>query len=66
LRAIRGRTAGYAFTPTGHVELYGDADEFPICRVGVHSFSFELCRERFVVPGLPSMVLAGNRSYLEP
>lgn len=66
LRAIRGKKAGYAFTPTGRVELYGDAGDIPICRVGVQSFPFELCRERFLVPGLRALALAGDRSYLDP
>ncbi|MEP7121790.1 MAG: WD40 repeat domain-containing protein [Byssovorax sp.] len=67
LRAIRGRQAGYAFAPTGHVEMYGaKVDDIPICRVGVQSFPFELCRERFLVPGLRARVLAGDRAYLEP
>lgn len=72
LRALRSHNASYAFTPgpTPYIELLGPeaetAAEFPICRIGSLSFPFELCRERFEVPGLFAKALAGDGSYAEP
>ncbi len=52
LRGVSGRDAAYAFAPTGEIEMFGEARDFPICRVGAVSVPFELCEERFVEPGL--------------
>ncbi|MBI2393526.1 MAG: hypothetical protein HYV09_28360 [Deltaproteobacteria bacterium] len=57
LRAVDARDAAYAFAPTGELELFGDARDFPICRVGPLSVAFELCEERFVEPGLLARLL---------
>jgi WD40 repeat protein len=57
LRAVDGRDAGYAFTPGGDLELFGDARDFPICRVGPLSVPFELCEERYVEVGLLGRIL---------
>lgn len=57
LRAVDARDAAYAFTPGGDLEIFGDARDFPICRVGPLSVPFELCEERHVDPGLLGRIL---------
>lgn len=57
LRAVDARDAAYAFTPNGDLELFGDARDFPICRVGPVSVPFELCEERHVESGLLGRIL---------
>lgn len=57
LRAVDARDAAYAFTPNGDLEVFGDARDFPICRVGPLSVPFELCEERHVEQGLLGRLL---------
>lgn len=60
LRAVAGSDAAYAFAPNGEVELFGEARDYPVCRVGPISVAFELCEERFVTPGLLARTLRGE------
>ncbi len=60
LRAVAGSDAAYAFAPTGEVEFFGDARDYPVCRVGPISVAFELCEERFVTPGLLARTRRGE------
>jgi WD40 repeat protein len=57
LRAVAGSDAAYVFTPTGEIELFGEAREYPVCRVGALSVPFELCEERFSERGLLARTL---------
>jgi WD40 repeat protein len=70
LRGLAEKDALYAFTPTGHIDLLGPdacaARTYPVCRIGALVFPFDVCEERFLVPGLLAMVHAGDTSYLEP
>jgi len=67
LRPIHGVDSGYVFTPTGRIEIFGDAARaYPICRVGPWSLPFEVCEERFSVKGLAPRALAGESAYLDP
>ena len=69
-RGIAGADAGYVSTPSGHYDFVGAepdrAEERVLCRVGPLAFPFELCAERFRVPGLLARALGGDESYLEP
>jgi WD40 repeat protein len=68
-RAVENTEDGYALTPgpEARIELFGKAGrEFPLCRLGVKSYRFALCQERFEVRGLAAKVLAGDESYLDP
>ena len=70
LRALRGGTAGYVFTPDSFIELVGAASEaaadYPLCRVGAVAFPFAVCRERFEVRSLLTKVIAGDTSHRLP
>jgi hypothetical protein len=66
IRALNDRDGAYAFAPSGHIELFGNVREFPICRIGAASFPFELCAERYLTKGLVAMIAAGSDAYLEP
>jgi WD40 repeat protein len=69
IRPIEGSADAYAFTPgpNARIELFGNRGlSFPLCRLGTKSYRFELCRERFEVPGLSAKVIAGDSSYLDP
>jgi len=57
LRAVAGSDAAYVFAPTGEIELFGEAREYPVCRVGALSVPYELCEERFAERGLLSRLL---------
>lgn len=57
LRAVAGVDAAYTFAPTGEIELFGDAREYPVCRVGALSVPYELCEERFAERGLLTRLL---------
>lgn len=69
-RGVTGADAGYVSTPSGHYDFVGAepdrAEERVLCRFGPLAFPFELCAERFRVPGLLAKALAGDESYLEP
>lgn len=69
-RGITGADAGYVSTPSGHYDFVGAepdrAEERVLCRFGPLAFPFELCAERFRVPGLLARALGGDESYLEP
>jgi hypothetical protein len=58
------------FTPSGHADLVGSeaeaAREHLTCQAGTVSYPLELCEERYLVPGLLSMVLSRDWSYLDP
>jgi WD40 repeat protein len=66
LRTIASRDAGYAFTTDGKIELFGDAREYPICRIGPLSFPLDLCEEHVVVPGLVRATMEADASQIEP
>lgn len=70
LHTISDRNAGVGLTPDDAplVELLGpDAKADDVyCRVGPFTFPFDLCRERFEVPGMLAQALAGDASYAEP
>jgi hypothetical protein len=70
LRGLSTQNAGYLFTPTGHIDILGpdvcSARQYPICRIGNLVFPFEVCEERFLVPGLLAKIHTGDTSYLEP
>lgn len=49
------------------VELMGEEmGEDAVCRAGILTFPFDLCRERFEVTGLFEKALAGDMSYADP
>ena len=68
LRSVRGLDAGYVFTAEGWIDFVGaeaeKAQAAVSCRAGSARFPFELCKERFLVPGLLAKVLA--RETIEP
>ncbi|MFI5300556.1 MAG: WD40 repeat domain-containing protein, partial [Polyangiales bacterium] len=69
LRAVTGTSSGYAFTASGHLELFGaDAAlrDIPICRVGAVSVPYELCEERYSSPGLYVKAMLGDTTYVLP
>ena len=70
LRAIANTDASYLFTPTGHIDFMGTeacaARELAVCRIGPYSLPFDVCEERFYIPGLLPRILAGDTAYLEP
>lgn len=57
IRGVAARDASYAFAPTGEIEIFGEARDFPICRIGALSVPFELCEERFVEKGLLARIM---------
>jgi len=57
VRAVAGSDAAYVFTPSGDIELFGEAREYPVCRVGALSVPYELCEERFAQRGLLTRTL---------
>ncbi len=69
--AIEDKSASYALyagDPT-YVEIMGldrdaAADAF-VCRIGIESFPFDLCRERFEVTGLLAKAVAGEPIVFE-
>ena len=69
-RGVTGADAGHVSTPSGHYDFVGAepdrAEERVLCRFGPLAFPFELCAERFRVPGLLERALGGDESYLEP
>lgn len=72
LIAISGRDAGVAISsgPVPSVEFLGPevdkGSEALSCQAGGRSFPFELCRERFVTPGLAARRLEGDPAALDP
>jgi WD40 repeat protein len=64
LRSVWDLDAGFVFTADGHIDFVGaDAErakDSVQCRIGHRVYPFELCEERFAVPGLLAMVLAGG------
>jgi hypothetical protein len=56
-RGILRKDAGYALAPDGRVEVFGDARGALLCRIGQHTFPFELCAERLESPGLVARTL---------
>jgi WD40 repeat protein len=72
LTAVSGLDAGVAISsgPASRVELLGPdvdkASEFLSCQAGGSSFPFELCRERFVTPGIAARRVAGDASEPDP
>jgi WD40 repeat protein len=70
LRAFSGNAAGYAFTPSGHIDLVGPlacvARIYPVCRFGSLTVPFDVCEERSLVPGLIAKIHAGDASFTEP
>jgi len=60
LRIVAGRDASYVFTPSGAIQLFGEASDLPVCRVGPTIVPFALCQERFTTEALLSRVLEGD------
>jgi hypothetical protein len=52
------------------IELVGeesrDAEDLVICRIGLRSYPFDLCAERFLEPRLLSRILAHDPSLGDP
>jgi WD40 repeat protein len=53
-------------TPDGFVDTWGNAHEWLSCRTKDRDYPFELCEERYRVPGLLTKALRGDQSYREP
>jgi hypothetical protein len=71
LGSLADRPAGYVFVASPPaVDLVGDepaaARDLVICRIGPRSYPFDLCAERFTVPGLLGRVLAGDATWADP
>ena len=57
LRPFADGTGGYATTPDGRIELFGQAAKRAVCRVGALSLPFFACEERFGRTGLLASVM---------
>jgi WD40 repeat protein len=70
LRLAPSVSGGMAATPDGYFDLFGrDGDTFrrlSRCASSQWSLPFEVCEERFLVPGLFAKVMDGDESFREP
>jgi hypothetical protein len=70
LRLAPGVTGGMAATPDGYFDLFGrDADalrRLSRCASERWSMPFDVCEERFLVPGLFAKVMDGDEPFREP
>lgn len=70
MRAIVDEDAAYAVTPSGYIDILGPdacaARQYPVCRIGTLVFPFDVCEERFLVPGLVAKIHTGDTSYIRP